>query len=85
MTTNKEKIFIIYIRLLDCVEDNQKVLNVCPCLIEVLEEVSSSDDMNQFVSDINSKSSNVAMSLHDMLHSSTDEQLTSLFNFVQLF
>ena len=85
MSSDKQKVFIIYTKLLNCVEDNQKVLNVCPCLVEVLEEVSSSDDMTQFVSDINTKSNNMANSLHAMLHSESSENLTSLYNFVQLF
>ena len=85
MSSDKEKIFIIYTKLLNCVEDNQKVLNVCPCLVEVLEEVSSSDDMNQFVSDINTKSNNMANSLHTVLHSESSANLTTLYNFVQLF
>ena len=84
MSSDKQKIFLIYTKLLNFVEDNNKVLNVCPCLVEVLEEVSSSDDMNQLVSDINTKSNNMTTSLHTMLHSESSANLTSLYNFVQL-
>lgn len=84
MATDKQKIFIIYTKLLNCVEDNYKTLNICPCLVEVLEEISSSDDMIQFVSNINSKSNKMATSLHDMLHSESSANLTTLYDFVIL-
>ena len=85
MATNTQKIFIIYKQLLECIEDNKKVLNVCHCLVEVLEEISASDEMVQLVSDINNKSPNMAVNLHTMLHAESSENLTSLYNFVQLF
>ena len=84
MSTDKEKIFVIYVKLLNLVEDNYKVLNVCNCLIEVLEELSSSPNMIQFVVDINNKSSNMATSLQAVLNSLTSPKLNTLYNFVQL-
>ena len=84
MPTDLEKKYVIYKKLLNMVEDNYLVRHVCDCLVEVLAEISTSDEMNQLVSDINNKSKNLSENLHNMLHEESSENLTKLFNFVQL-
>ena len=84
MSTDRQKIFLVYTYLLNEVEDNYKVANVCPCLIEVLEEISTSNEMRQLVANINNKSPNLSSSLLAMLQAESSENLEELYDFVQL-
>ena len=62
MATDLQKILVIHKKLLDFIEDNYKVFDVCDCLVDVLSEISSSNEMVQLVSNINTRSDNLAES-----------------------
>ncbi len=84
MATDTQKILIVYDKLLDYIENKYRIKGVCNCLIDALNEISSSDEMRQLVRDINNKSSNVSKSLLAMLQAETSENLTSVYDLVQL-
>ena len=80
MSTDIQKRFIICYRLINLYETKN-----CSGLAPVLDEISSSDEMVALTTVIDNRNSTFYMKLGVMVNAETTENLSTIFDFIQLF
>ena len=81
--TDKQKIFIIYKKLAELIEETRREKHISDYLVDVLNEVSNTDEMVGLVNSINGGKPDAFDKIAEVVNESS-ATLDSLYSFVQL-